>query len=93
MPQVNAHLGTVLSFRELLVQTVFAAEGWRALGLQPGDVVALVSRNHHEVFTAVLGAVCAGLSVACITPSATTSRFKIQSCKASASRARLAHET
>lgn len=74
---MNAHLGTVLSFRELLVQTVHAAEGWRALGLQPGDVVALVSRNHHEVFPAVLGAVCAGLSVACITPSATTSGFEV----------------
>ncbi|KAJ1526444.1 hypothetical protein ONE63_009578 [Megalurothrips usitatus] len=74
--QVDAHDGSAMSFRELLVQTVHAAEGWRALGLRCGDVVALVSKNHHEVFPIALGAVCAGLSVACAVPTATAAEMR-----------------
>lgn len=73
-PQVDAHLGTTMSFRELLVQTVLAAEGWKSMGLGKGDVLALVSRNQHEVFPAVLGAMVAGITVACAVPSATPCR-------------------
>lgn len=63
-----------MSFRELLVQTVLAAEGWKSMGLGKGDVLALVSRNQHEVFPAVLGAMVAGITVACAVPSATPCR-------------------
>ncbi|XP_034250817.1 luciferin 4-monooxygenase-like isoform X2 [Thrips palmi] len=74
--QVDAHLGTAMSFKELLVQTVLAAEGWRLTGLGKGDTVALVSRNQHEAFPAVLGAMVAGLTVACAVPTATPSELR-----------------
>lgn len=74
--QIDAHFGTSMSFRELLLQTMYATEGFKAMGLKPKDVVALVSRNYHEVFPAVLGAVCAGLSVACVVPSSTKAEMQ-----------------
>lgn len=74
--QIDAALGTTMSYNELLVQTVLAAEGWTAMGLGRGDVVALVARNHHEVFPAVLGATVAGITVACAVPSATPSELR-----------------
>ena len=75
LPQIDGHYGTEMSFRELLVQTVHAAEGWRAMGLGVGDVIALVSRNYHEVFPLTLGAVCAGVTVTCLVTTATTGEF------------------
>ncbi|KAK3908394.1 Luciferin 4-monooxygenase [Frankliniella fusca] len=74
--QIDAHFGTSMSFRELLVQTMYACEGFKAMGLEPKDVVALVSRNSHEMFPAVLGAVCAGLSISCVVPSATLTEMQ-----------------
>ncbi|KAJ1529856.1 hypothetical protein ONE63_006593 [Megalurothrips usitatus] len=74
--QVDAHDGTAMTFRELLVQTVHAAEGWKAMGLRVGDVVALVSKNHHQVFPVTLGAVCAGLTVSCVVPTATKAEMQ-----------------
>ncbi|KAJ1529855.1 hypothetical protein ONE63_006592 [Megalurothrips usitatus] len=65
-----------MTFRELLVQTVHAAEGWKAMGLRVGDVVALVSKNHHQVFPVTLGAVCAGLTVSCVVPTATKAEMQ-----------------
>jgi len=57
-----------LTFAELYDRAQRAAGGLRALGVQPGDVVALHMANNLWYVVAYYGALCAGAAVAPVNP-------------------------
>src|SRR3546814_142917 len=57
-----------LTFAELHDQARRAAGGLRALGVQPGDVVALHMQNNLWYVVAYYGVLCAGAAVAPVNP-------------------------
>ncbi|KAE8743649.1 hypothetical protein FOCC_FOCC010793 [Frankliniella occidentalis] len=64
--QVDSLTGREMSFPELLLQSVQAAEGWRALGLTSGDTLAVFSFNNHHLYPAFFGAILEGITVAIV---------------------------
>ena len=69
-PQIDVLTGAVKSYSELLHEWVRAAAGWRSLGIGVGDTVAIFSRNNPHTYTALVGAVMEGITLATIVPSA-----------------------
>lgn len=68
--QIDVLTGAVKSYSELLHEWVRAAAGWRSLGIGVGDTVAIFSRNNPHTYTALVGAVMEGITLATIVPSA-----------------------
>ncbi len=63
-----AYFGTVLSYAELLDQVDRAAAGLQALGVQPGDRVALLMQNCPQFIIAFFGVCRAGGIVTATSP-------------------------
>ncbi|XP_026273641.1 luciferin 4-monooxygenase-like isoform X2 [Frankliniella occidentalis] len=67
--QVDAETGDVWSFRTLLTETVQIATALEEDGFGVGDTVAMFSKNYMELYSAVLGCLMAGITVATMVPS------------------------
>src|SRR5687767_7786808 len=67
--------GRRLAYGELVGRMNRAANAARGLGLQPGDVVALVAPNRLEYIEIVIGLADAGLVVATLNPRLTAAEL------------------
>ncbi|MEE6176083.1 acyl-CoA synthetase [Mycobacterium sp. 050134] len=63
---VMAGSGRALTYRELEDKSARVASGLRALGVQPGDVIALISDNALETFEVYWAAIRSGLYITCV---------------------------
>ncbi|KAK3922610.1 Luciferin 4-monooxygenase [Frankliniella fusca] len=66
--QVCADSGDAWSFRTLLTETVQIATALAEDGFGVGDTMAVFSRNYMELYSAVLGCIMAGVTVATMVP-------------------------
>lgn len=75
---MDASTGDSWSYRTLLTETVHVAAALSEDGLGPGDAVAIFSKNYHELFSAVLGCIMAGVTVATMVPTHGASKCAVR---------------
>ncbi|MCB2185326.1 MAG: AMP-binding protein [Deltaproteobacteria bacterium] len=73
-PQENQ----VLTYADLVVKGSSLARAWRDLGINKGDVVSLVMRNHPELVMCMFAASLLGALVVPIDPRSTPDRIRFQ---------------
>ncbi|XP_034250546.1 4-coumarate--CoA ligase 1-like [Thrips palmi] len=75
--QIEAASGSSKTYAELLRDWVHAAAGWRSLGIGVNDTVAVFTRNSHHSYTAMMGAVLEGVTLATMVPTANEAEARL----------------
>lgn len=67
--QISDDNGVQLTYGQLYLQTIRAAQNLQKLGLKKGDVVNVVSKNNHELAPIALAIVACGFVMSTMDPS------------------------
>lgn len=73
--QISANNGIELTFNDLRLQSVRAAQNLKIFNFQKGDYFAVISKNNHELFPTVIAALCSGHPVSVLSMKMTESEL------------------